>query len=204
MQLELRVHTRRSGPGDEAGYLKFGKQTFSTSSYSSAFITVQTLGCLKNFKPSPTLQEDSSGNQCSLYLWASAGLQLVFRLFLGWPPRCCVRRLPQKWPDIEMKYHRRQKQEMHWHCRRSCQGQILISYVPKCSTQGFSFESLGSRVQETKRCSVRKMLASVDELEAPRVAIHVTVVTFGHSHVKSIVKSATSHRDGAFGQSSSS
>ncbi|CAE7298702.1 unnamed protein product [Symbiodinium pilosum] len=44
MQLELRVHTRRSGPGDE---------------------------------------EDSSGNQCSLYLWASAGLQLVFRLFLG-------------------------------------------------------------------------------------------------------------------------
>ena len=129
MQLELRVHTRRSGPGDEAGYLKFGKQTFSTSSYSSAFITVQTLGCLKNFKPSPTRQEDSSGNQCSLYLWASAGLQLVFRLFLGWPPRCCVRPLPQKWPDIEMKYHRRQKQEMHWHCRRSCQGQFCLEFL---------------------------------------------------------------------------
>eukprot|EP00913_Durusdinium_trenchii_P030727 g28780.t1 len=28
-------------------------------------------------------EEDGSGNQCSLYLWASAGLQLVFRLFLG-------------------------------------------------------------------------------------------------------------------------
>mmetsp|Transcript_58848 Transcript_58848/g.137880 ORF Transcript_58848/g.137880 Transcript_58848/m.137880 type:complete len:815 (-) Transcript_58848:224-2668(-) len=44
MQLELRVHTRRSAHGEE---------------------------------------DDPSGNQCSLYLWACAGLQLVFRLFLG-------------------------------------------------------------------------------------------------------------------------
>ena len=49
MQLELRVHTRRSAEErDERDE-----------------------------------REDSSGNQCSLYLWACAGLQLVFRLFLG-------------------------------------------------------------------------------------------------------------------------
>ena len=51
LQLELRAHTRKAGPG-EAG---------------------------ENEEEDPS----NSSNQCSLYLWAPAGLQLVFRLFLG-------------------------------------------------------------------------------------------------------------------------
>lgn len=47
LQLELRAHTRKSGPGEGGD------------------------------------EEETTGNQCSLYLWAPAGLQLVFRLFLG-------------------------------------------------------------------------------------------------------------------------
>ena len=38
-------------------------------------------------------EEDAGGNQCSLYLWAAEGLQLVFRLFMG----CAVRSVEWKW-----------------------------------------------------------------------------------------------------------
>lgn len=31
----------------------------------------------------PLCEDDGGGNQCSLYLWAAEGLQLVFRLFMG-------------------------------------------------------------------------------------------------------------------------